>query len=62
MSLQSQQAKKTNYFYIDESGSINNDSKIFIHGCIKTDSPIALTTALTELKQQLLDTLYYDDL
>ena len=61
MSLQSQKPKKTNYFYIDESGSINNDSKVFIHGCIKTDSPIALTTALTELKQELLDTLYYDD-
>lgn len=55
------QPKKTNYFYIDESGSINNDSKIFIHGCIKTDSPTELTSALKQLKQELLDTLYYDD-
>jgi len=53
--------KKTNYFYIDESGSINNNSKIFIHGCIKTDSPHTITAALSKLKQKLLDNLYYDE-
>lgn len=53
--------QKTNYFYIDESGSINNDSKVFIHGCIKTDSPSSIEQALTELKKDILDDIYYSD-
>lgn len=51
--------KKTNYFYIDESGNINNDSKVFIHGCIKTDSPNALSDALARLKEEFANSLYY---
>jgi hypothetical protein len=54
-------SKKTNYFYIDESGSISNNSKVFIHGCIKTDTPQTITVALDKLKQELLDSLYYDE-
>lgn len=52
---------KTNYFYIDESGGINNDSKIFVHGCIKTDSPETISSALLKLKEELTDSLYYSE-
>lgn len=54
--------KKTNYFYIDESGNINNNSDIFIHGCIKTDSPQTITDALVKLKTDIQSSLYYDDI
>ncbi|WP_405603887.1 DUF3800 domain-containing protein [Polaribacter sp. Asnod1-A03] len=54
-------SKKTNYFYIDESGSIGNNSKIFIHGCIKTDSPNTISNALEKLKSELIDNLYYQE-
>lgn len=53
--------KKTNYFYIDESGSISNDSSVFIHGCIKTDSPNTINEALENLKNEMLDSLYYQE-
>lgn len=52
--------KKTNYFYIDESGGINNESNVFIHGCIKTDSPKTISEALSKLKNELLNSIYYD--
>ncbi|AQX10866.1 DUF3800 domain-containing protein [Elizabethkingia meningoseptica] len=54
--------KKTNYFYIDESGNINNNSNIFIHGCIKTDSPQTITDALVKLKTDIQSSIYYDDI
>ncbi|MFT6501534.1 MAG: hypothetical protein ACJASQ_001650 [Crocinitomicaceae bacterium] len=47
--------KKTNYFYIDESGHINNDSPIFLYGCIKTDTPILLEETLNNLKGELVE-------
>lgn len=47
--------KKTNYFYIDESGHINNDSPIFLYGCIKTDTPRLLEEALENLKVELVE-------
>lgn len=53
--------KKINYFYIDESGNINNNSNVFIHGCIKTDRPDSIRYALSQLKEELLDNLYYQD-
>lgn len=53
--------KKTNYFYIDESGGINNNSDIFIHGCIKTDRPDTISAALNKLKSELLDEIYYQE-
>lgn len=46
---------KTNYFYIDETGHINNDSSLFIYGCIKSDTPNLLEKALEELKETLVD-------
>jgi hypothetical protein len=54
--------QKTNYFYIDESGNINNDSNIFIHGCIKTDSPQTITDALLKLKIDIQSSIYYEDI
>lgn len=52
--------KKTNYFYIDESGSLLGDSNVFIHGCIKTDSPNTISDALIRLKEDLADDLIFD--
>ncbi|AZA73776.1 DUF3800 domain-containing protein [Chryseobacterium indoltheticum] len=54
--------KKINYFYIDESGNINNNSNIFIHGCIKTDSPQTITDALLCLKTDIESSLYYEEI
>ncbi|MFA9187545.1 hypothetical protein AAGV33_03370 [Flavobacterium sp. FBOR7N2.3] len=51
--------KKTNYFYIDEAGHINNDSNIFIHGCIKTDSPETLLKTINEIKEEILNDDYF---
>lgn len=51
---------KTNYFYIDESGSLLGDSNVFIHGCIKTDSPDTILNALNLLKQKLADDPLYE--
>jgi len=53
------QEKKTNYFYIDEAGHVNNDSKIFIHGCIKTDTPESLENSIRNLKKEIIDDLYF---
>lgn len=52
--------KKINYFYIDESGSLQGDSNVFIHGCIKTDSPRSISQALCKLKTELADDLFFD--
>lgn len=53
--------EKVNHFYIDETGHLGNNSGFFIHGCIKTDSPDILENALSELKQELYDDLYFDN-
>ncbi|WP_421824702.1 DUF3800 domain-containing protein [Flagellimonas oceanensis] len=53
---------RTNYFYVDESGNINNDSKLFIHGCIRTDSPNTINDALKKLKVELNESIYFEDL
>ena len=54
--------KKTNYFYIDEAGSLGNNSNFFIHGCIKTDNSLILENALSELKGELIDEPYFEGL
>lgn len=51
--------KKTNYFYIDESGHINNNSNVFIHGCIKTDSPETLLKSIKKIKDEILEEDYF---
>lgn len=53
--------KKINYFYIDESGGINNDSNFFIHGCIKTDSPHTISLAIKKLIHEMSSSLYYEE-
>ena len=55
--------KKINYYYIDEAGHINNDSNVFIHGCIKTDSPDSLLESIQKMESDISDDLYhYEDL
>lgn len=51
--------KKINYFYVDESGGIENDSNIFIMGCIKTDTPVLLSDELLKLKEEINKDLYF---
>jgi hypothetical protein len=53
--------KRTNYFYVDEAGHINNDSTVFIHGCIKTDVPDVITDALENLHEDIIENLYFDE-
>lgn len=52
--------KRENYFYIDESGNLGNDSPVFIHGCIKTDSPHILSDAIQALKREISGHLYFE--
>jgi hypothetical protein len=51
--------KKTNFFYIDESGGILNDSPSFILGCIRTDTPQIITDNILKLLQGLENEIYY---
>ncbi|EHO07777.1 hypothetical protein MODO_3731 [Myroides odoratimimus] len=51
--------KKKNYFYIDEAGHISNDSPVFIHGCVKTDSPEALLESINKIKDEILNDDYF---
>ena len=46
---------KTNYFYIDETGHINNNEPMFAYGCIKTDTPKLIEKVLEELKVELAE-------
>lgn len=46
---------KTNYFYIDETGHINNDEALFAYGCIKTDTPTLIENVLQNLKEELAE-------
>ncbi len=54
--------KKVNHFYIDEAGHVNNDSPIFLYGCIKTDTPEILQNAVQELKEELSEEVYFTHL
>lgn len=51
--------KKTNYFYIDESGGILNDSASFILGCIRTDTPQIIADNISKLLQGFENEIYY---
>lgn len=51
-------SRKTNYFYIDEAGHVNNNSNVFIHGCIKTDSPFELNDTLNSLIKKIENDIY----
>lgn len=48
-----------NYFYLDEHGSVSNNSELFIIGCIKTKTPDAIKNAVEKLKSFLISDLYY---
>lgn len=50
---------KETYYYIDESGGIDNDSHIFIHGCIKTDTPRLLSHSIDRLIEDEIDIAYF---
>lgn len=54
--------QKINHFYIDEAGHINNDSPIFLYGCIKTDTPVTLENALIKIKEELSEEVYFTHL
>lgn len=51
--------KKNNFFYIDESGGILNDSPSFILGCIRTDTPKTISDNISKLLQEFEDEIYY---
>jgi hypothetical protein len=51
--------KKTNYFYIDESGGILNDSPSFILGCTRTDTPELLNESISKLLRGFEDEIYF---
>lgn len=51
--------KKTNFFYIDESGGILNDSASFILGCIRTDTPQIISDKISKLLQGFENEIYY---
>jgi hypothetical protein len=51
--------KKSNFFYIDESGGILNDSPLFILGCICTDTPQIISDSISNLITDFEDEIYY---
>lgn len=51
--------KKTNFFYIDESGGILNDSPTFILGCTRTDTPQIISESISELLQGFENEIYH---
>ncbi len=54
-------SKQTYYYFIDESGHINNNQDIFLFGCIKTDTPILTEKTIEALKEDLKSELYFED-
>jgi hypothetical protein len=51
--------KKANFFYIDESGGILNDSPSFILGCCRTDTPEIILNSISDLLQGFENEIYY---
>lgn len=47
------------YYYVDESGAVENNSKYFILGCYKTDAPEEVRIALENLKTEILNSPYF---
>jgi hypothetical protein len=50
---------ETNYYYIDEAGDLNDQSKFFLIGCIITDSPDALLNEIKLLEQEIKNSGYF---
>ncbi|MGB8194147.1 MAG: hypothetical protein WCF67_19600 [Chitinophagaceae bacterium] len=57
--MPAQTFKKTNYFYIDESGGILNDSHSFILGCTRTDTPELIEESISNLLSGFEDEIYF---
>lgn len=53
------QPVKENFYYIDEAGSLESDSKFFILGCYKTDTPEDVRKEINSLREELIDSPYY---
>lgn len=43
------------YYYIDEAGGIDNDSKYFIVGCYRTDTPEQIRVSLEKLRDEIMN-------
>ena len=52
-------SQKSNFFYIDESGGILNDSPSFILGCIRTDTPQIISDNVSKLLTGFEDEIYH---
>lgn len=50
---------KTYYYYIDESGNVNNDQPAFLYGCIRIDTPSFSANAIELLKEELKDDMWF---
>ncbi|PCH91314.1 MAG: hypothetical protein COB85_09275 [Bacteroidetes bacterium] len=50
---------KNTYYYIDEAGGIKSNSKFFILGCYKTDSPDQIKTKIESLKEEIINSPYF---
>jgi hypothetical protein len=57
--MSKQVKKKTNYFYIDESGGILNNSPVFILGCTRTDTPRLIENSVSKLLADFEDEIYF---
>jgi len=53
---------KTNYFYIDESGNLENNSRVFISGCVRTDAPKSIEQSLNQLVKSLQRDPYFAEI
>jgi len=49
-----------NYFYIDEAGDLNGQSKCFLIGCIITDSPDDILKEIDLLEREINNRGYYN--
>ena len=49
-----------NYFYIDEAGDLNNQSKYFLIGCIITDNPEDILKEITLLEMEIKNRGYFN--
>ena len=47
-----------NYIYIDEAGDLDNQSKVFLMGCIITDTPEDLLREISLLKTSIFNSGY----
>lgn len=54
--------KKTNFFYIDESGGILNDSQSFILGCIRTDTSDIISDKISKLLEEFENEIYFSSM